>query len=247
MASASSATGLHAVWQRADVARRFLDERSLLIPHREEQLAIMLRLLRTGREPRRALDLGCGGGILLATLLAAFPDARGVGVDYSPPMLEAAREKLAEFGARALLREGDLGSPAWLEAAEGPFDAVVSGYCIHHLPDEGKRAVYAEIFSLLAPGGLFVHAEHVASATPEGEALFDDAMSEHLHRRRTERGEQVTLEEVRRDFLTRPDRAANKCVPVEPQLEWLRDIGFEQVDCYWKWFELAIFAGKRPG
>src|SRR5205823_9928293 len=121
------------------------------------------------------------------------------------------------------------------------FDAVVSGYCIHHLPDERKREIYDEIFQRLAPGGVFVHAEHVASATPALEALFNDAMSEHLYHRRRENGEAVTLEEVLEQYLDRPDRAANLLAPLETQLAWLREIGFAEVDCYWKWFELAIF------
>jgi len=234
------------VWQDPEVARRFLDERALMIPHRQEQLEIILRLLRLGPAPRRILDLGCGGGILLAAALAAFPEARGVGVDYSPPMLESAREALAPFGERAALATADLAAPAWCAAVEGPFDALLSGFCIHHLPDERKRSLYAELFELLAPGGVFVHAEHVASATPALESLFDDGMTDHLYRRRRERGEEVTRETVHRDFMTRPDRAANLLTPLETQLEWLRAIGFVQTDCVWKWFELAIFCGWKP-
>jgi tRNA (cmo5U34)-methyltransferase len=234
------------IWQEPEVAQRFLDERSLLIPHREEQLGIMVRMIRAAGTPLRVLDVGCGSGVLLGAALLAFPEAQGVGVDYSPPMLAAAREKLAPLGKRAGLVAADLGSPDWLAAATGPFDTILSGYCIHHLPDDRKRVLYEELYGLLSPGGAFVHAEHVASATPELEALFDDAMSEHLWRRRRERGEEVTLEQVRYHFLTRPDRAANILAPVETQLAWLREIGFVQVDCTWKWFELAIFGGQRP-
>lgn len=238
--------GSATVWQDAEVARRFLDERSLLIPHREEQLDLMLRMLRAApARPGKVLDLGCGGGVLLAAVLAAVPEAVGTGVDFSPAMIESAREKLAPFGERARVVAADLGDSGWRAAVEPPYQAVVSGFAIHHLPDERKRALYAEIFAALAPGGAFVHAEHVASATPELEALFDDAMSEHLHRRRRERGEEVTLEEVRHAFLTRADRAANLLAPLETQLAWLREIGFVQVDCTWKWFELAIFGGQR--
>lgn len=107
--------------------------------------------------------------------------------------------------------------------------------------------LYAEIYDLLSPGGTFLNAEHVASSTPRVEAMFDDAMSEHLYQQRQERGEDVTPEQVRREFLERPDRAANILAPVEEQCGWLREIGFGDVDCFWKYFELAIFGGFRPG
>src|SRR5438105_902129 len=233
---------LSEIWKQPEVAQAFVQERARLMPHREEQLEIMLRVLRGSgdRAPRSVLDLGCGSGGLLGAVLAAFPEAGGIGVDYSPSMLAAAEEALAPMGERAGLMAADLAQPEWVASVSGYFDGVVSGYCIHHLPDERKREIYDEIFQRLAPGGVFVHAEHVASPTPALEALFNDAMSEHLYQRRRENGEAVTLEEVREQYLDRPDRAANLLAPLETQLAWLREIGFGEVDCYWKWFELAI-------
>jgi tRNA (cmo5U34)-methyltransferase len=235
------------VWKRPDVAAAFLDARSLLIPDRPRQLDVLLRLLRFApRPPRRVLDLGAGDALLLATVLAAYPEAEGVALDFSPLMLQRAHARLAQFGDRASTVEADLQTPAWRQAVRGPFDAVVSGFAIHHLPDERKRAVYQEIYELLPSGGVFINCEHIASATPQLEALFDDAMSEHLYQHRRERGEDVTPEQARRDFMERPDRAANILASVEEQCRWLRQIGFDDVDCFWKYFELAIFGGFRP-
>src|SRR5262245_46769072 len=86
-------------------------------------------------------------------------------------------------------RASDLGTPAWRQSVQGPFDAVVSGFAIHHLPDERKQSLYGDIFGLLSPGGVFLNCEHVASPTPRLEQVFDDAMSEHLWRSRRQRGE----------------------------------------------------------
>lgn len=234
------------IWKQADVAAAFLSERSLLIPDRKRQLEVMLRVLGSApREPRRILDLGAGDAVLLATVLDAFPEATGIAVDFSPLMLEQARARLATFGRRAATVEADLQTTAWKDKVHGPFDAVVSGFAIHHLSHERKRVVYREIFELLPEGGAFVNAEHVASPTPKIEAMFNDAMGQHLFERRRERGEDVSLEQVHREYLERPDRAANILAPVEEQCRWLRDIGFREVDCFWKYFELAIFGGIR--
>ncbi len=76
------------VWKRPDVAMGFLAERSRSVPYRREQIEVLLRLLRSAaRPPRRVLDLGAGDGLLLAAVLGHFPQAEGVAVDYSPPML----------------------------------------------------------------------------------------------------------------------------------------------------------------
>ena len=236
------------IWKDRDVAKAFLDERSLIIPDRERQLTVAMRVLNAFcPQPRRILDIGTGDGLLLGILLDAFPAATGAGVDFSPLMLERARQRFAPLGRRAQTVEADLQNAAWRKLVAGPFDIVISGFAIHHLPHERKRVLYQEIFDLLAGGGIFLNCEHVASATPRIERMFDDAMTEHLYQRRKELGEDVSLEQMRRNFMERQDRAANILALVEDQCAWLRDIGFQEVDCFWKYFELAIFGGvKEP-
>jgi SAM-dependent methyltransferase len=177
------------IWKDQEVARAFLTERSLLIPDRPRQLEVLGRVVRHAcPQARRLLDLGAGDGILLAALLAAFPQADGVAVDFSPLMLDQARQRLRTFGRRALTLEADLQHATWQASVAGPFDVIVSGFAIHHLTDERKRALYREIFDLLAEGGVFLNCEHVASTTPRIEQMFDDAMADHLYRGAGKRG-----------------------------------------------------------
>jgi cyclopropane fatty-acyl-phospholipid synthase-like methyltransferase len=235
------------VWKRPDVVSRYLNERARLLPDRQQQVSVLLRLLRAApRAPRRVLDLGAGDAFLLTVVLEAFPEATGVALDYSPPMLGQARSRLAPFGSRAQVVEADLGDPAWGQAAAGPFDAVVSGFAIHHLAHERKRELYAEVFALLEPGGAFVNCEHVSSSTPRLEELFEEMMADHLWRQRRDAGLDATPEEVLREYRARADGPANILAPIEEQCRWLREVGFADVDCCWKLFELAVFGGFRP-
>jgi tRNA (cmo5U34)-methyltransferase len=234
------------IWKNRDVAKAFLDERALMIPDLPRQFEVIHRVVAFHcPEPRRLLDVGAGDAILLSTLLESFPGAGGVAVDFSPLMLERASRRLEKFGQRAAVLEADLLYSAWKNALAGPFDVIVSSFAIHHLPDDRKRALYHEIHDLLPAGGVFLNSEHVASTSPNGEQMFVDAMTSHLYQRRREKGEDVTLEQVRREFLAPPDRSANILALVEDQCRWLREIGFGEVDCFWKYFELAIFGGIK--
>ena len=230
-------------WRDRDVATRFANERAATVPESRAQIDVLLHVLRRREQPvRRVIDLGSGDAVLLDAVLSAFPDASGVALDYSEAMRELAATRLARFGARAAVAPIDLRRPDWrTHAADGP-DLVVSGFAIHHLPHERKRTLYEEIFAALAPGGTFLNLEHVASATPDVEALHDEAIIAFWAAARPS----DDVEAIRTRYHTRPDKADNILAPVEQQCAWLREIGFQDVDVYWKWFELALFGGRTP-
>lgn len=166
------------------------------------------------------LDLGTGDGRLIALLHEHCPDATFVGLDSSPTMLSAATERFSG-DARVSIRSHDLNDTL---ANDVQFDAIVSSFAIHHCTDARKRSLYREIFDVLAPGGTFCNLEHVSSPTPV------------LHRR--------FLAEM--NITPKDEDPGNILLDVHTQLEWLRDIGYLHVDCYWKWLELALIGGIRP-
>jgi SAM-dependent methyltransferase len=218
-----------------------------VIPGGDLQLEVMMRLVESiGRPVQRFLDLGCGSGTLGAVLLQHHPDAAGVFVDFSPAMIEAARENLAAYPA-AQFESLDYADPAWAEAVRprGPFDVIVSGFSIHHQPDDSKRRIYREIFDLLAPGGVFVNVEHVKPESPIVHAMFEEHFVDNLYAQERQSGGSRTRDQIRKEFVNREDTEANILAPVQEQVQWLREIGYTNTDCFLQIYELAVFAGTK--
>src|SRR6185295_18319383 len=133
------------VWRSSSLVDLYLARLRDALPMHHPQIEIMIRLIAAARTPvTHFLDLGCGDGILGAALLQRYPLAHGVFADASDHMLQIARTKLQPYDAQLALLTLDLGSDTWQGAIApyGPFDVVVSGYAIHHLPDREKRQVY---------------------------------------------------------------------------------------------------------
>jgi tRNA (cmo5U34)-methyltransferase len=236
------------VWKLPAIVNRYLSYRAA-IPMVPEQIGIMMSILKTMPEPvANFLDLGCGDGILGASILGTFPQSHGVLADFSEPMLEEARGQLKDYAGQLIFENLDYGEPDWVNRMQphGPFDAIVSGYSIHHQPDDRKREIYTEIFSLLKPGGWFINIEHIAAAAQMTVDLFDNHIIDGRYAIEKVNGGTKTRQEIADVFMKRPDRAANILLPVEVQCDWLREIGYEEVDCYFRIYELAVFAGRKP-
>jgi tRNA (cmo5U34)-methyltransferase len=180
------------------------------IPHRLTAEQMLLEALPPRVE--RFLDLGSGDGRMIALVRSRHPEARAVGLDASEPMLARAKDR---FAADPLveLQAHELGLPL---PVEGQFDAVVSGLAIHHLEDARKRELFGEVRGLLAPGGVFANLDLVSSPSPQ------------IHER------------FRREIGRAEDDPSDRLADLGKQLGWLRDAGFDEVDCHFKWLELAL-------
>jgi tRNA (cmo5U34)-methyltransferase len=204
------------LWTSTEHAREYL-ERADSISHRGEGEAALLEFIPAGT--RRILDLGTGDGRLLALALQGRPEAEAVAVDFSPAMLEAVRTRFAQ-DSRVTVVEHNLDS---VLPDLGTFDAVVSSFAIHHLVHDRKRELFSEIYGLLNSGGVFCNLEHVSSP------------SQRLH--------EEFLQRI--GFTVETEDPSNKLLDFETQLKWLREIGFVDVDCQWKWRELALLVAVR--
>jgi SAM-dependent methyltransferase len=236
-------------WKNTKLVGAYLNGIRGGIPLAKEQVDVALRLIdQAGIQVRRFLDLGCGDGFLGAVLLERYPESSGVFVDFSEPMLEAARERLEPFGERTRVEVANLAKQRWPEVLgdDDAFDVVISGFAIHHLTDERKRELYGEILELLAPAAFFINIEHVSSPTSLLTEAFDELLTDSFYEHQRSTGQDVTREQVAEEYVHRPDKQENILAPVEAQCNWLRELGYQDVDCYLKLFKLAVFGGRKP-
>jgi SAM-dependent methyltransferase len=204
-------------WESAEHTSAYL-ARADRIPHRTTGEATLVDEIPP--TVGRVLDLGSGDGRLLELVLRARPQACGVAVDFSPPMIEQLNIRFRSSSRVQIVAhnlENNLPSL-------GTFDAVVSGFAIHHLEHERKRQLYQEIWTILEPGGVFCNLEHVVPPSPSAHERFLHAMG----------------------ITAGQEDPSNRLLDVRTQLQWLREVGFADVDCYWKWLELALLVGRRP-
>jgi tRNA (cmo5U34)-methyltransferase len=205
------------LWSSTEHALDYLS-RADAIPHRTEGEAVLLEFVP--KDAARILDIGTGDGRLLALLKVDRPEAECVGLDFSPAMLAEAKSRFVGDPTVQIVEH----NLEYRLPSLGYFDAIVSCFAIHHVGDTRKRGIYSEVYRALKPGGIFLNLEHVASSTASLHEAF-----------------------LRRLNLTREtEDPSNQLTDLKTQLSWLREIGFTDVDCHWKWLELALIAGVKP-
>jgi tRNA (cmo5U34)-methyltransferase len=205
-------------WQTIEHTLAYL-ARADRLPHRTEGEKALIDQIP--QNAKRVLDLGTGDGRLLALVKLSNPSVEGVALDFSDPMLEQAQKHFLNDKHVRIVKH-DFSLPLPLEL--GSFEAVVSSLAIHHLPHPRKKQLYTEIFKLLKPKGVFCNLEHVSSATDNLHLKFLATIG----------------------WTPESEDPSNKLLDVETQLQWLRQIGFVDVDCAWKWLEIALLCGFKP-
>jgi SAM-dependent methyltransferase len=163
-------------WQSTDYVGGWIDHDVARDPERRPLLQKMLSSVSFPSDAElNVLDVGAGYGVVTQEVLAAFPEARVTLQDYSLPMLDEARRRLADHAARLSYVLADLMDPAWPKQVGGPFDLAVSAIVLHNLGNREKIfACYPAIYGLLAPGGVFLNYDR-----------FTDGIDEHLTALRT--------------------------------------------------------------
>jgi len=180
----------------------------------------------------RVLDLGAGTGLLSAMVAPRFLRARFVLADGAPQMLAEAQQRFAGE-ARFDFLEHDFARD---EIPPG-FDCVISALAIHHLAPEELAPLFRRIFGALKVGGVFVNADQTLGVSPRLAEAFEAKWRENGRSNGSSEEEIQTAIERRKVDLH---------APLEFQLSAMRGAGFEEVECVYKRFLFAVYAGWKP-
>ena len=155
-------------------SQTFLDYGRYFVPERERQIEMICGLIPPAPEGAVIVELCCGEGLLVQALLKRFPGCAVRGLDGSSEMLAAASKWLAAFGDRLKPHHFDLASNDWRFGIRDAH-AVVSSLAIHHLDGPEKQTLFADVYRMLAAGGVFVIADVMAPAGAQAESVAADA------------------------------------------------------------------------
>ena len=208
-----------------------------IVPDLDGFYAAVVRDLPFGRdEELRVLDLGAGTGLLSATVAEKFPAAKIALVDLSVEMLRLARRRFADEPGRFEFRVMDYTREP-LPGGPRDFDLVVSALSLHHLTHRDKRETFEKVHASLASGGRFVNADRVHAETPEAER------DHHEHHRPHHASEAELAEEG--TTAAPPHMKAVEEATLQEQMAWLREAGFEEVECYYENNRFAVYGGRK--
>jgi SAM-dependent methyltransferase len=238
------------------------------LPDREDRFTALIDAVEagTGRPDPLVLDIGCGPGSLAVRLLARLPHATVIGIDADPVSLALGRAAYADVpGLR--FADLDLRVPGWSARLDKPGrapDAAVSTTALHWLPEPDLRAVYAELASVLRPGGLLLDGDHFTLDAKESPTLarLDLALRQREDRRRFPGGhpeswhawweaaaaDQALAPHVAERSRRRVDAGhhGSESTQLATHVEALRAAGFAEVGTLWQRGDNRLLCAVLP-
>ncbi len=249
--SNSRASAKDASWQETWGSHKFIEQWAAKgdwqAPLREVQTAMVLRMIPHPIDAAiRILDIGAGYGALAAAVLNDRPNATALCLDASEAMLDRGRELNSNLGSRIKFIQASLETADWLTSVEGSFDAVISARALHHFTDnQRRRFIFKELFGVVREGGCFINADNVRAATKSLGDRYRRARDEYLDGFvRQSSGGKTNLAELRAAAPSTYHGPHNNG-SLDEELAWLRDAGFEDVDCFWKFTTTVVYGGFR--
>lgn len=232
-------------WARAEFSRQYRDNADIFIVERRRMLDILKSFYKHflgNKRQNKILDLGCGDGILAHELLKVDDVISATLVDGSADMLRKAWERLKDFKNVRFINasfqeiiEKDILQP--------DFDFIVSSLAVHHLDMAGKISLFKSLYAHLHPGGFFLNIDVILAPSGSLEQWYLKLWQEWMDDRKAALG---ILDSISNDIIRRyKDNKDNKPDTLDDQLNALKAMGFQEVDCFYKYGIFSIYGGKK--
>ena len=230
-------------WADSEFSRKYRDEADIYMPFRRKFVEVTKSLysfIFKKRSDIRVLDLGCGDGFFAEELINSFTPASVTLADGSPGMLQSARKRLEDEPAVGYI-QASFQEIINSDILKGDFDFIYSSFAIHHLPLSDKKLLYSKCYNFLNPGGSFIHNDVIAPLSEMMGNWYLRLWREWIDQfpdKKASAGMEVIPEKYRASPDDFPDS-------LETHLEILRDTGFKDVDCFFKYGIFALFGGSK--
>jgi tRNA (cmo5U34)-methyltransferase len=229
------------IWKSEEVARSFAAQSAQRESERAQQLTFVARLLPFGPDDTFTfVDLGAGTGAATRAVLSEYPHASAILAEYSEQMAAEGRKLLTDYEGRYRYVEFDMLENAWSDVISERVDAVVSALAIHHLPDARKRSLFGEIRAGLRASGWFINYDPIRAPDDRLEAIWERVNDRFEPTGPFRRANRTPQEQARWENHVR------YMIPLAPQLDWLAEAGFVDVDVFWKRLDWVIYGGRNP-
>ncbi|MBA63303.1 MAG: hypothetical protein CMJ76_13175 [Planctomycetaceae bacterium] len=215
-----------------DLASSYNDIIYRCAPRYEEMQMTMVDYVPEDLQPLRILDLGCGTGNLTLRVLESFQEAEVVALDLSVEILDVCRRQCGTD--RVSYLQQDFNS---LDLPESEYDLVVSSIAIHHVDDPAKQLLFQDVYNCLKPGGIFTYVDQFRGETP---GIYQQHMK--IWKQFADcKGIPPQEWQMWMEHQQQHDYHAT----VGQQMEWLRQSGFQQVDCLWKHILWTLLTARK--
>jgi len=232
-------------WADPGFTREYRENADIYIVERRRMLQIMKSFYRhflMDGGHKEIMDLGCGDGIIAHELLALDRQVSATLIDGSEDMLDKARERLRGIENVRFIRA------SFQEILEKDilgrkFDFIVSSLAIHHLTMDEKRELFRMIHSHLHDGGYFMNIDVVIAPAEALEQWYMKLWQEWMDEKKASAGmEGGCFDDIIRRYKEVDD---NRPDTLDEQLDALRNTGYKDVDCFYKYGVFAVFGGRK--
>ena len=232
-------------WAEAEFSQEYRDNADIFIVERRRLIETMKSFYRHFifvNKNNNILDLGCGDGILTYNLLKIDNAISATLIDASDDMLNQANERLQGFGNINFIK-ASFQEVMENDIIQQTFVFIVSSLAIHHLTMNEKWAFFKKIYSHLNPGGYFMNIDVALAPSDALEQWYMKLWQEWMDERKVSLGiEREAFSDTVRRYKEYDE---NKPDTLDDQLNALKNIGFNEVDCFYKYGIFTVYGGGK--